>query len=342
MAQGNLNNWCKFVIVFSYNLAFGIKFLHDYDKSDHNLCQNPPEATALWSGIYFIYTAAFNLLELILALTGSIEKAKRNKFARAVLILLELPTYLYAVAYLAILYSYGKVYHCPDIKNAIDSWVVFAYVITIIAVVCAFLTLIAFVFSFQKIKDYFAQMETTLLSTLGNTSAARKLYIWCTFIFSFTYHLVFGIIFLVKVGDTDPNACNNNIYEYAKIAGAYFLYMALYSLGDLVFELTDFKAKLNDSLLGRIFAALVLIPVCFTPLVYLKLLTLSGFDTCPGVYDAILAFFKFNCICALLFLAGKVLEAAQSIRKSEEEKVPTTEPTDESKVLIQSAQYTNI
>jgi len=319
MAEGVIGAWCKFAIVFTYNLAFGIKFLTSFGKTDAKTCGDPAYSIAQWVGIYFTYSAAFNLLELIIALTVSMERVKSNRLFKAIFILLELPTHCYALAYLGILYGYGKADECPYIESAIHSWIVFAFVLTFIAVACAFIILTAYILSFQGVRDYFNGMETTLLGALGTSTQARKIYIWCTFILSFTYHLIFGILFLTKVADTDPEICKDSIYDYSKIAGAYFIYMALYSLGDLICELTNLKAKLSDRILGRVFGAIVLIPVSLTPLIYLKLLALSGFDTCPGAHDAVFSFFMFNCICSALYVAGKVFESLSNIFKSEEE-----------------------
>lgn len=127
--------------------------------------------------------------------------------------------------------------------------------------------------------------------------AENTISLWCQVLFSFCYHLAFGLSFLINIGSTDEDTCSVNVYKISKLAGIYFIYMAAYTLGFSIVQFTNNRAKINHNVALRTVATILSIPVIVTPAIYIALLYASSrANECQGLYDVLHAWFVLICI----------------------------------------------
>lgn len=113
-------------------------------------------------------------------------------------------------------------------------------------------------------------------------------------VFGFCYHLAFGILFLVKLGETKTEDCIYPCYGVARASAAYFIYVAAYTLGYILLVSTNNANKLHQNIATRTVNALLHIPLLLTPIVYITLIyAASRKRACPGLDDAYTAWLIF-------------------------------------------------
>ena len=106
-------------------------------------------------------------------------------------------------------------------------------------------------------------------------------------VFGFCYHLAFAISFLVDIGRTDPDDCIYPCLGVARASAAYFLYMAIYTLGYVLLGATHNSQKLHQNIVTRTVNAILTIPLLLTPIVYISLIyAASRKRACPGLDDS--------------------------------------------------------
>jgi len=140
--------------------------------------------------------------------------------------------------------------------------------------------------------------------------AENTISLWCQILFSFCYHLAFGLAFLINLSHTKRDECSENVYKTSKFSAIYFMYMALYTLGYAIVQTTQNLIKLNKSVFFRTLVTILTIPVIITPAIYIALLfAASRSQECTGLHDVLHAWFVLICVLVgiaigLSFLGG--------------------------------------
>jgi len=287
------------IIYFAYYAGFGIALALGLNTTKAKLlCNNTTEDIVRLVAIYFVYMAAYILLYPIM-----IHRLERNKYLRAIGVVLKVITQFNLLVHLALFYALGRADSCPSsVYDVLRVWFLLVCIVTLLIVARLLVSLLSYVFNSRDLESLFPSIQNPIIWVINEITSLSNSGKWPTFLTKFIYYVAFAVVFYLGLDKAHETFCYQPNFNYFKAATYYFIYMAAVTLIGHVTDLTGLKHDLDHNCLTRTIWAILFLPVQLTPIIYIALLKMSGrTDECSSVYDAVRIWFIFVCvICGAL------------------------------------------